>query len=77
MTNENPTRTALRERGITLQQVADSLGRNRATVHNAIHGISLSRRVLDKVDALIGWQPGTARENARTEREQRYKEAQQ
>ncbi len=68
---ENPTQAAMRAKGLTQLQVADLLGCGKANVSQAIHGLTLSRRVLDMVDALLGWTPGTARANAAAEAEQR------
>lgn len=61
----------LARKGISQQSIADYFGVTRCSVNLVIHGYQTSRRILEHIDCLMGWQTGTAAELALTERKSR------
>lgn len=70
---KNPILENLQARGITHQNLADRLDVTRSSINQAIHGLTMSRRILDMIDSLLGWQPGTACRIAAEESQERKK----
>ena len=62
---------ALLRKGISQRSIADHFGINSCSVNLVIHGYQSSKRILGRIDALMGWQPGTAGRMAIEERAQR------
>lgn len=61
----------LARKGISQQSIADYFGVTRCSVNLVIHGYQKSKRILERIDGVMGWKTGMAADMAEMERKSR------